>query len=281
MVDSEDEAAAVQERERIEAELAVTVPVDFIAARDAAAAAARLAGNRQLATHLKALRRPTVSAWLVNALVRDDREVVDSFLELGQALALAQSTLQGAELRALSSQRSQLVTSLVHRAEVLGRRLGVRVDSATAGEVQDTLLAALADPAAAEAVRAGRLTRPLTYAGFGLPMSPEEATARRSKPAKPAEVTPTADDKAKLAAREHAEKRRQAIDDAERSLASADQADAAARIAVAEAEAEVQHAREALHDAERRAAEATLEGRRAAAALRRARTSAQAARDAP
>ena len=51
-------------------------PEDFTAARDAAAKQARADGDRDGAAALKALRRPTVSAWLLNALVRTAPELV-------------------------------------------------------------------------------------------------------------------------------------------------------------------------------------------------------------
>ncbi|MDQ0938536.1 hypothetical protein [Streptomyces sp. V1I1] len=45
-------------------------PADFIAARNEHAAAARKAGDRKLAGDIQSLRRPTLSAWASNQLVR-------------------------------------------------------------------------------------------------------------------------------------------------------------------------------------------------------------------
>ena len=54
---------------------------------------------------MKKLRRPTVSAWLVNLLAREDGGQMDELLELGQSLREAQRALDGDRLRELSAQR--------------------------------------------------------------------------------------------------------------------------------------------------------------------------------
>lgn len=130
-------------------------PEEFTAARDTAARSDKA---------LKVLRRPTVSAWVVNTLVRRDRELLEQLLALGPQLASAQQSRDATALRALGEQRRALLDGAVRRAvELVGRS----VTAAVREEVAGTLEAALADPASAEAVRSGRLVRPLTYAGFG------------------------------------------------------------------------------------------------------------------
>ena len=148
----DDDLAAVA------AELYALPPQDFTPARDAAAKAA----DGPLRAAVKALRRPTASAWLVNRLARDEPELLDSLLALGPALAQAQSAGSGDELRALGQQRRELVQAVTGTAVV-----GHGVSTAVRTEVEQTLEAALADPAAAEAVRSGTLVRALSFAGFG------------------------------------------------------------------------------------------------------------------
>jgi hypothetical protein len=130
-------------------------PEEFTAARDAAA--------RQDPA-LKALRRPTVSAWVVNTLVRQDPALVDELVALGASLADAQQDRQGQEVRALTEQRRQLVSAVTDRAVALAGR---DVSAPVRAEVAATLEAALADPASAAAVRSGQLVRALAFAGFG------------------------------------------------------------------------------------------------------------------
>ena len=146
------------------ADLYALAPEDFTAARDAAVEQARAGGDRALAGELAALRRPTAPAHLVNLLVRAEPELVGQLLELGGQLAQAQRAGSGPGLRELGTQRRALVAAVTARALDLAGR---DVTAAVRAEVEATLEAALADPAAADAVRTGRLVRALSFAGFG------------------------------------------------------------------------------------------------------------------
>lgn len=143
-------------------------PDGFVAARSAAIAEAKKAGDGAAVKRLTALRKPTVAAWLVNLLALRKPELIDQLVDLADALRTAQRTLQGDELRELSTQRRQIVSALVGEA----RKLAVAQDRGLAsklplGEVEATLSAAMAEPEIAEQVRSGRLVRAATYAGFG------------------------------------------------------------------------------------------------------------------
>ncbi|WP_329019076.1 hypothetical protein OG271_15915 [Micromonospora rifamycinica] len=146
-----------------------TPPARFVAAREAAAAEARRAGDTAAARRLARSRRPTVAAWLVNLLALDRPELVAELGPLAEALRGAQRDLKGARLRELSGQRRALVAALV--TEV--RRLAAdRPDAPPAArlplaEVEATLHAALADPGVAGRVRAGRLLKAVHHSGFG------------------------------------------------------------------------------------------------------------------
>ncbi|HET6531916.1 MAG TPA: hypothetical protein VFH03_15100 [Actinoplanes sp.] len=143
-------------------------PDGFVAARAAAIADAKKAGDKDAVKRLTALRKPTVAAWLVNLLALRRPELIDQLVELATALRTAQRTLQGDQLRELSDQRRQIVSALVSEA----RKLALAEDRSLAsklplGEVEATLTAALAEPDVAAQVRTGRLIRAATYAGFG------------------------------------------------------------------------------------------------------------------
>lgn len=142
-------------------------PDAFVPARDDAVAEARQAGDRDLARGIARLRRPTRAAWLANLLARERAEQLDGLLALAGDLATAQRTLDGGALRALSAQRSRLVAAMAREGGRLAAQAG---DSATESVVRDLsgiLDAALADPAIAAEVRSGRLTRTVSYSGFG------------------------------------------------------------------------------------------------------------------
>jgi hypothetical protein len=161
-------------------------PEEFTAARDAAAKAARAAGDKEGAKTLAGLRRPTVSAHLVNLLVRAEPALVAQLLDLGAQLGEAQRSGSGDALRALGDQRRALVQAVTDRAVALSDR---EVATSARTEVEATLEAALADPGAADAVRSGRLVRALSFAGFGgadLEGAVAPAPAAEQAPAEPA-----------------------------------------------------------------------------------------------
>ena len=249
-------------------ELYALPPGDFTAARDERVAQARTSGNRDLARAIGALRRPAVSAWLVNQLVREAGDQVGELLTLGESLRQAQQDLAGEQVRELSVQRRRLVTTLVAEAKRLAERDGRTAGLQVEREVEATLQAALADADAAAAVRAGCLASPLSYAGLGVgdeagAVSWQRAPAREKAPAGdkgPVKEKAPAPEKApakRKAARERASGRRVAETAAERE----------ARLAAEEAE---RQARRAAAEAERRAAkiaEAEQAVRRAADAV--------------
>jgi hypothetical protein len=150
----------------IMADLYALPPEEFVPARNEAVRRARAAGDRQLAAQIAELRRPTVGAWVINRLAREHPELIEELLALGEALRSAQRDLRGDELRKLSVRRRVLVTELSREAIRLARR-DRRRDNLPVAEIEATLTAALADPAVAEQVRRGHLTRTVAYTGFG------------------------------------------------------------------------------------------------------------------
>jgi hypothetical protein len=153
-------------------------PGEFTATRDRRVTEARDDDDRDTAKAIAALRRPSTSAWLVNLLVRDDRNEAQSFVELGRSLRQAQEQLAGEEMRALSQQRRKLVTGLTGRARRLGGAAGQQVSGEVSRQVEETLSAVLADDDAAELFVAGRLTTALRHTGMG-PATAERPTTRR------------------------------------------------------------------------------------------------------
>jgi hypothetical protein len=241
-------------------ELYALPPGDFTAARDARVAAARAAGDRDLARAIGALRRPVVSAWLVNQLAREARDQVAGLVALGESLRLAQQDLSGDRLRELSVQRRQLVAGLMAEARRLAERDGRPAGLQVEREVEATLQAALADADAAAAVRAGCLASPLSYAGLGVGEADAVAVARRQVTRREPGTAPARD---KAPAKERAQRpsgRRPAETPAEREARRA-------------TEAAERQARQAAAEAERRAAQIA----EAEQAVRRATDAAAAA----
>jgi hypothetical protein len=154
--------------DEVAARLYALPPEEFTAARNEAVAAARAAGDRDLARAIGALRRPTVGAWLVNLLAHQRPDLIGELFTLGGALRAAQRNLRGDELRELSVQRRTMIVALARQARALAIAAGRGVrDALPLAEVETTLGAALADDEVAEQVRLGRLVKTTEYAGFG------------------------------------------------------------------------------------------------------------------
>lgn len=151
----------------------------FTRARDALVTAARAAGNTELAAGLRALRKPTAAASLVNLLVRECRWEVDELVGLGARLRLAQSELDRDALRHLSDARHRAVAALSLEARRLAADRNEKAGDAVIRELEGTLEAASFDPDAGRRVLGGRLTGALSYSGLGFLSTPEGDPAGR------------------------------------------------------------------------------------------------------
>jgi len=171
-------------------ELYGLAPADFTEARDRAVKDARKAGDLVLAKSVSQLRKPTQAAWLANLLVRRDPGDVDGLLDLGEHLRAAQKALDGDEMRRLTQRRRTTIATLLKTVETLAGQHGAKLSSTVATDVEATLEAAVADPDAGEALRSGRLTTAMSYAGFGgvdlegVVAAPVRRAARSAPPTK-------------------------------------------------------------------------------------------------
>jgi hypothetical protein len=261
-------------------ELYAVPPDEFIGARDAAVSAARERGDRDLAKAIGRLRRPTKAAWLANLLARHRAAQLDGLLGLAAGLADAQRTLDGTALRQLSSKRHQLVAAMAREAGRLAQEAGDPAAESVLRELQGILDAAMARPEIADQVRSGRLTRTLSYTGFGPEADPDAVPVPATRPAPPAPEEPPAPDTAPE--REDAERARRARLQAERdrrveTLAAAEDEESAARAKADTDEATRDEAGVAREDARRRVAALAAE---LEAAREHERTAVAAARDA-
>ncbi|MEU1508760.1 hypothetical protein [Kitasatospora sp. NPDC005748] len=284
-------------------ELHTLAPQDFTAARNRHADALKKT-DPQLAKQVRALRRPTQAAWAANLLAHRHGDLVGQLLDLGQALRDAQEHLAGDQLRTLTEQRRQLVRALTGQAERDAAEAGHPLGADAVAEVDRTLGAALADPDAARALAAGRLTAPLDPVlwpgagkpdsgkpGAGKPGSRKPGTGAATKKAagtSPASARGSRPTKAQAAAerrrRREQEQARKALAGAEQAADKADAraADAARALDEAEsarrrAETEAEQARAALAGAQHREA---LARERLTRAEKQARSAEDAARTA-
>lgn len=163
-------------------ELYRIAPAQFTAARDSVASDARQAGQQDLASSLRKLRKPSVGAWLANLLVLEESRDVQSLVDLGAELRVPESKLEGEQIRRVSKAKGDVVARLVQHAMSMASRVGQPVSAAASQELEETLEAAFADPNAAESLLRGRLSSGLHYSGlgFGEPSSTGLATSAKS-----------------------------------------------------------------------------------------------------
>lgn len=148
-------------------ELYGLVPEQFTARRTALADEARSAGDTQARAEILAMRKPTVAAWAVNLVVREDEDKVQDLLRIAEALRAAQRGLEADRMRELSEERRALIAALVRAARDRTKQAGRAVTDTALREVQSSFDAAVADENAERALRTGRLTTALSYSGFG------------------------------------------------------------------------------------------------------------------
>jgi N-methylhydantoinase A/oxoprolinase/acetone carboxylase beta subunit len=139
---------------------------EFTAARDARVKALK-APDRSLSDAVKALKKPSLAAWVLNLLVRREPDQVSGMITLGGSLRDAAESLDGAQLRELTKQRRQLTAALTTVARRHALAEGHKVTESVADEVESTLTAAMLDPVAATALRSGLLVRAFAVTGLG------------------------------------------------------------------------------------------------------------------
>ncbi len=248
-------------------------PDAFSAARDAAVREARQGGQRDLAREIGQLRKPTMSAWLINLLWRDQHEVMEQLFELARELGRAQAEAAGQELRALTQQRRQLESALLRRAVELASAEGVNVSDGVQREAQETLSAA--------EVRTGRLTKAESYAGFGAVATGAPAASAPRPRTEPQAATNAAPPKEPIDLRA-AQRAREEREAAQRRLNQAQQAAEAAAAELAERSSAVDAARDGLQEVRQRLRELRAELQRAEAdveSAERGESEAERARD--
>lgn len=137
-------------------------PLDaFVTSRRARAEAVSDSG---LASKIRALRKPSIAAWVVNVFAQERAVQLGEALHLAQELREAQDDLDAPALAKLGRERRVLTRRLAAAAAELAASRGEPVTSATLEAVELSISAAFFDPVAAGAIASGRLLRALAPA---------------------------------------------------------------------------------------------------------------------
>ena len=152
---------------------------EFVERRDELVKSLRGEGEREAADTVKALRKPTVAAWVVNQLARHEKMRVRSLLTAGERLRAAHGKLlqggsAGAVQKAMDDER-KAIRALVESAESLLDEAGQTSAASTLARVEETLHAAAVDEELGERLREGRLVKEQEAAGFGFAALPAGA----------------------------------------------------------------------------------------------------------
>jgi hypothetical protein len=245
------------------------LPLDrFIAERGELAKQLRRDGDREGATAVASLRKPSIGAWAVNQLVRTQRRDVKALFDAGDRLQKAQAQLlagraDGQAVREAVERERTAVERLVEAARGLLNADGHELTPATLERVSETLHAAALDEQARSQVEDGCLQRELRHIGLGAGgelAEPRSDTAPKKRDDRGAAKGQADARKAQAAARKAEADTRRAAERAERELdrAQARRDEAAAALADAE---------QALADNRSRADGAAREHERAQQAL--------------
>lgn len=136
---------------------------EFTAERNARA---KDIADKDVASQVRKLPKPSMTGWLMNMLTLHRRPAVDEALTLGVELRAAQESLDQARMKDLGQQRQLLLAGLGKDSVTLAQDLGHGVSASVAAEIEQTFRAAMTDPDAAAAVATGRLLRALSASGW-------------------------------------------------------------------------------------------------------------------
>jgi hypothetical protein len=147
------------------------LPLDeFVGQRDALAKRLRADGERERATAVKALRKPTAGAWALNQAVRRRRAETGSLLAAGDRLRAAHAALLSGggrkDLRAAMDEQRTLAALLADCAEAIASETG-KSGPALKERVRSTLHAAALDDDVRDELAGGRLVREREAVGLG------------------------------------------------------------------------------------------------------------------
>lgn len=155
----------------------------FLERRKELAGAARRDGDRDRATMIAALRKPSVAAYAVNLLAQTDDPALERLLELGAQVRQAFAAGEDGRMRELLQERNGAVAETSKRAREVAKENGESVSAAVNDQVVQTLRAAMAADDAADLVRRGTLTEALDEPGFAaLGVGSGPRAPRRSEP---------------------------------------------------------------------------------------------------
>jgi hypothetical protein len=219
---------------------------DFTAARNVLAGELETAGETDAAAEVKALPKPSLSAWTVNQLARRERMQVRALVTAAGQARTAQAGLLGGGgqegLQQAVERQREVVDALVASARALLEASGHPATQTTLDRVRGTLTAVAADEEGQRLVEKGRLSADLDPSGFG-PVAPGVPAGGRARKGKRPSPGSQAIEKARLEVeqlRAEAAELKERVGRSRSEARRAERAAEAARKAAAKDEAELE-----------------------------------------
>ena len=224
---------------------------EFVSRRDALVKQLRAAKRREDADRVKAARKPSRTAWILDSVVHEDPSVVE---QLSAAITAAQTVHSGADLRAAMDN----VRAAIRDVAAAGARVAIRAGQPIdASALVTAVHAVIGETSAFSELRAGRLVDVpdgggldiLSAITISVPPSPPAAPSTRAAAPVPESPNVEASEQAALRAKHEAERAAAARADlqrAEASLADASEQSKRAERSVRDAQAKLDAAEQAL-----------------------------------
>lgn len=162
---------------------------EFISARKTLAARLKQDGHGNEADRVKALVKPSITAWAVNQLYWTQREEFDRLIETGQRFRQAQTSRSAGkinDMRVSLEERREALSDLSHLADELLRDAGSNPSPDTIRRITTTLEALSAYASLPDELQPGRLTQDVDPPGFDSLASfvPGPLPERKKEPAR-------------------------------------------------------------------------------------------------
>ncbi len=139
---------------------------EFTGARNAVAAQLKKDGRADEAARVKSLAKPSVSAWAVNQLYWNHRDVFDHLIASGERFHKAQKSGKVADMRAAIDARREVLSQLSDLATSLLRDAGHNPSPDSIHRITTTLEGVSAYASRSDGPHLGRLTHDVDPPGF-------------------------------------------------------------------------------------------------------------------
>jgi hypothetical protein len=244
---------------------------EFVGARKALAARLKQNGLVSEAEGVKALAKPSISAWMVNQLYWRHRDAFDELIATGQRFRKAQVTGKMVNMREALDARREALSLLSDLATEALRDAGHNPSLDTLRRIGTTLEALSAATSVSDRPTLGRLTEDIDPPGFDSLGSFAPSAVMTRHAAEPLHVSPsktpvTASSKAQEAAASRREERQARINAAKASLQQAKKSLTAARAAARSLEGAQKKAEATVKEAAKQKREADERFKKASAA---------------